>query len=106
MSISSEERATKLSHSKAHLVQQYRSAAELLNTSSISVLQSFILYLTSIRRCDDKWLLLFWTGIAIQVAISVGLHRGGSDFGLDAFATETRRRLWWHLMLISRKLEG
>lgn len=102
---------TLLGRSKSHLARQYRHAAEqafadagLLNTSSISVLQAFLLFLTTMRRYDDTWLVLSLTGIAIRIALSVGLHRDGSKLGLDYFSTEMRRRMWWHLMLLDAEL--
>ena len=68
------------------------------------VLQAFVLYLTSMRRCDDSWLVLSCTGVALRIAMSIGLHRDGSTLGLDGFSTEIRRRLWWHLMLLDADL--
>ncbi|KAJ9613887.1 hypothetical protein H2200_002023 [Cladophialophora chaetospira] len=96
---------------KAHLVHRYRCQAErafgeagLMNTSSVLVLQAFVLYLTSMRRCDDTWLVLNWTGLAVRIATSLGLHQDGTKLGLDSFAIEMRRRLWWHLMLLEADL--
>ena len=111
VSLSAEACLTKFGQNKTRLAREYQCSAEqafreagLLNTSSISVLQAFALFLTSMRRCDDSWLVLSWTGIAIRIAMSIGIHRDGSSLGLDAFETEMRRRLWYHLVLLDADL--
>ncbi len=107
VSLSPEDCEKELSQPKASLIYRLRCEADraftkagLMNTSSVLVLQAFVLYLTSMRRCDDTWLVLNWIGLAVRIAISLGLHRDGLELGLDSFSTEMRRRLWWHLMLL------
>lgn len=46
------------------------------------------------RALEDAWV-TFRTAIAMGTAIN--LHRDGSQLGLDALATEYRRRLWSYL---------
>jgi hypothetical protein len=44
-----------------------------------------------------------WTliGLATRIAISLGLHRDGSNFScLSPFEVEMRRRLWWHIHVL------
>lgn len=43
-----------------------------------------------------------WTlsGVALRISQRIGLHRDGSAFGLTAFETEMRRRIWFQLVLI------
>ena len=36
--------------------------------------------------------------MTIRVAQSMGLHKDGSSFGLDAMSCEMRRRIWWHVI--------
>ena len=41
---------------------------------------------------------LSFVGTAVRVAQSMGLHRDGAAFGLDAVTCELRRRVWWHIV--------
>lgn len=36
-------------------------------------------------------------GLALRLALSIGLHTDGSKLGLSPFEAEVRRRVWWHL---------
>ena len=111
VSLTPDDCEVKFGQTKAQLLHRSRSAAELafnetglLNSNSLLVLQAFVLYLTSMRRCDETWLVLSWTGLAIRIGMNLGIHRDGSDLGLDTFSTEIRRRLWWHLLLLDADL--
>lgn len=46
-------------------------------------------------RSDSLFLL---TGAAVRLARKMGLHRDGTYLGLSPFASEMRRRLWWHIL--------
>lgn len=41
---------------------------------------------------------LGFVSMMVRIAQSMGLHREGSQFGLDAVSCEMRRRVWWHLL--------
>lgn len=43
-----------------------------------------------------------WTlsGVALRISQRIGIHRDGSGFGLSAFETEMRRRIWFQIIII------
>jgi hypothetical protein len=110
---------------KAVLLLRYRRGARLafakagiLHTSSIVVLQAFVLYLVglylsyvcvsvltsfdklSMRASSDPHSIWSLCGVAMRMAQRIGLHRDGSQLGLSIFETEIRRRLWWQLAIL------
>ena len=107
VSLNDEQCQSLLQESKARLAQKYRHAleqslcrADFLNSSTLTVLQAFVLFAVCIRRHDDTRLIVSWCATAVRIAMSLGLHRDGSQFGLDPFQSELRRRVWWHLVLL------
>ena len=42
-------------------------------------------------------------GIALRLAVGLGLHRDGTNFNLPPFETEMRRRLWWHICILDTR---
>ena len=40
-----------------------------------------------------------FSGLALRIAQSMGMHRDGAKLGLCPFQTESRRRLWWLLVV-------
>ncbi|EKG15811.1 hypothetical protein MPH_07014 [Macrophomina phaseolina MS6] len=70
--------------------------ADFLTTSSIEVLQAFIIYLTVQAREDDMGQVWPLTGVAIRIAMLQGLHREPSFFtsSMDEVQVEIRRRMW------------
>ncbi|KAL5330518.1 hypothetical protein ACEPPN_000035 [Leptodophora sp. 'Broadleaf-Isolate-01'] len=75
-------------------VEQALARAHFLDTSDLTTLQAFVLYLAVVRCEDDTrvgWALM---RSAIGVAQSMGLHRDGNIFKLSPFDVEMRRRLW------------
>lgn len=88
---------------KLHLLRKYQQGlefslqqADFLTTSSIEVLQAFILYLTVQAREDDMGQVWPLTGVAIRIAMLQGLHREPSFFtsSMDEVQVEIRRRMW------------
>ncbi|ETS81051.1 hypothetical protein PFICI_06053 [Pestalotiopsis fici W106-1] len=72
--------------------------ADLLNTTSLPVVQAFILYLFTLRRCESARYIWCLVGLLVRIAVSIGLHRDGSHFpNLSPFEVEIRRRIWWHI---------
>lgn len=43
-------------------------------------------------------------GCTMRLAQSQGLHRDGTTIGLPPFETEMRRRLWWYLVTLDRRV--
>ncbi|KAJ5802458.1 uncharacterized protein N7503_004908 [Penicillium pulvis] len=89
------------------LTKRYRFAVEqalvragFLHTRKLIVLQAAVLFLSS--ACDPQDAHFVWTMIAVvtRLALSMGLHRDSSHFGLGPFETEMRRRLWWYIYLL------
>lgn len=89
------------------LTKQYRFAVEqalvragFLHTRKLVVLQAAVLFLTC--ACEPQDAHFVWTMIAVvtRLALSLGLHRDSSHFGLGPFETEMRRRLWWYIYLV------
>ena len=107
VSLSEEQCQELLRESRTRLLKKYRwgleqalSRADFLNSSSMIVLQAFALFAICVRRHDETRMIVTWSAIAGRIAMSLGLHRDGSRFGLDPFETEIRRRVWWHLVLL------
>nr|RBQ88702.1 hypothetical protein FVER53263_02420 [Fusarium verticillioides] len=103
-SLSAEDALLQFSIEKETLLSQFQHGVQVglgrenfLTTSSIEVLQAFVLLLTCQSREDDMaktWTLL---GLAHKMALSQGLHREPSLFtstGMDVVQVEIRRRLW------------
>ncbi|KAJ5984453.1 hypothetical protein N7481_006552 [Penicillium waksmanii] len=89
------------------LTKRYRFAVEqalvragFLHTRKLIVLQAAVLFLSC--ACDPQDAHFVWTMIAVvtRLALSLGLHRDSSHFGLGPFETEMRRRLWWYIYLL------
>lgn len=107
VSLSSKKCEALFGESQSRLMRKYRKSLELslwrvdfLNSSSFAVLQAFILFTICTRRHDDTRLVVSWCATAIRTAQFLGLHRDSTNFGLDPFQTEMRRRVWWHLVLL------
>lgn len=77
--------------------EQAMARADFLSTQELVVLQSFVLFLTCVRRFDDSRYAWTLTGLVIRMAQALGVHRDGQIFGLSPFETEMRRRLWWQI---------
>ncbi|KAF5677658.1 putative C6 transcription factor [Fusarium denticulatum] len=103
-SLSAEDVLLQFSMEKETLLSQFQHGVQVglgresfLTTSSIEILQAFVLFLTCQSREDDMaktWTLL---GLAHKMALSQGLHREPSLFtstGMNAIKVEIRRRLW------------
>ncbi|KAJ5120045.1 hypothetical protein N7448_010714 [Penicillium atrosanguineum] len=74
--------------------------ASFLRTSSVMVLQAFMLYLLSMRAFSDPQTIWTLAGIALRIAQRIGIHRDGSGYGLSIFETEIRRRIWFQLIIL------
>ncbi|KAJ5231687.1 uncharacterized protein N7469_006275 [Penicillium citrinum] len=81
-------------------VEQALARANLLNTQSLALLQAAVLFLICVRREDDSKFVWSMTSLVLRLAQGLGLHRDGTNFALQPFETEMRRRLWWHISLL------
>jgi hypothetical protein len=99
--------------SKADLLARYRfgiqqalARAEFLRTSSVCVLQAFIIFLMILRSNEEDTGVLGVLGsVAIRIAQRLGLHRDGSHYpNLTPFQQEIRRRLWWHTVMLDSRV--
>ncbi|KIW92326.1 uncharacterized protein Z519_07310 [Cladophialophora bantiana CBS 173.52] len=90
---------------RAVMLARYRTIARqalvnagFLHTSNPTTLQAFSLFLIGVRtshRHDTQYIL---SGVAVRLALKMGLHRDGEFLRLTPFETEMRRRLWWHIV--------
>lgn len=85
---------------KDHLLSRYRCGLEralgcagLLNTQEMSTLQAFVLLIICIRRDDDSRTVWTLVGLAVRLAVGMGLQHDGIKFKLNCLETELRRRL-------------
>ncbi|KAJ5613627.1 hypothetical protein N7528_007281 [Penicillium herquei] len=75
--------------------------ADFLNTPDLALVQALAIFLFLARRHDSPRYVWMMTGIAIRMAIALGLQRDGSHFGnLTPYEIEMRRRVWWSLIAL------
>ena len=115
---------------RVKLVTQYKSGvesaliqADLLNTSDLTTLQAFLIYLVSLllfsltigivfgqadsfarqlclRSHNDSrstWTLL---GLAVRIGQALELHSDSPSFSATPFEMEIRRRVWWQIIVL------
>ncbi|KAH8704400.1 hypothetical protein GQ44DRAFT_764127 [Phaeosphaeriaceae sp. PMI808] len=98
-----QDKQTLLFRFKVGLEQSF-AHGDFLSSPTVTGLQALAIYLCALRvhNCGKGlWIL---DGLAIRIAHALGLHRDGKILGLSPFQSETRRRLWWHL--ISREIRS
>ncbi|KAL8663594.1 MAG: hypothetical protein Q9202_003782 [Teloschistes flavicans] len=79
------------------LCEEALSHTNLFCVKNITLLKAITIYLMAgIDRLSTQslWSLM---GLIVRNAEKLGIHRDGTHLGLTPFATEERRRLWWHL---------
>ena len=110
VSLTPEQCQSLLGETKDTLIKRYRFATEqclaragFLNSSSLMLLQAFVFFLICVRHQDDTRLVWSLSGLAIHLAQALGIHRDGTNFGLNPFETEMRRRLWWHISILDTR---
>jgi proline utilization trans-activator len=67
----------------------------------VEVLSLVGYYMQNLNRRDAAFL---YIGLALRMAISLGLHQEVSDSSLDNIAREHRRRVWWSVYSMDRIL--
>jgi hypothetical protein len=98
---------------KDQLVARYRlgteqalEQADFLNNPGIVILQALTIYLGVLQHTGETRSAWFLAGILVRVAVSMKLHRDGSNFADNTpFEMEMRRRLWWQICLIDSRSE-
>ncbi|KAL4960119.1 Zn(II)2Cys6 transcription factor [Aspergillus stella-maris] len=85
-------------------VEYLLSHLHLRGSTSMTVLQAFTIYLIT-GRCDlngpDVYALV---GLAVGMALKMGLNQDGESLGQPPFETEMRRRLWWQLLILDMRM--
>lgn len=61
-------------------------------------LMSFVIVQNLLVREEEPLAACSYISVALRVAQAMGLHRDGSNFGLEPTETEMRRRIWWHII--------
>ncbi|ROW02499.1 hypothetical protein VMCG_06029 [Cytospora schulzeri] len=84
-------------------VEQAMARADLLNTQSLILLQTAVLFLSALRSLDESRTTWSLTALVFHIAQTMGVHRDGTMFGLKPFETEMRRRLWWHICILDTR---
>ncbi|KFY34678.1 hypothetical protein V494_06559 [Pseudogymnoascus sp. VKM F-4513 (FW-928)] len=65
---------------------------------SLYSLMAFILLNSILIREEESLSSCSFVAVAFRVCQAMGIHKDGTDFGLDEIQTEERRRVWCHLM--------
>ncbi|KAJ8098951.1 fungal-specific transcription factor domain-containing protein [Lipomyces tetrasporus] len=87
--------------------EQALSQANVLNTSDMSVIRAFLVYLESMAVTRGTRAIWSLNGLLIRAAQSVGLHRDSTHFSdISPFESEMRRRLWWHICFLDARVSG
>jgi hypothetical protein len=76
---------------------------DVLASSDLLALQALTIYLYH-NRADDENVRYVLVGKALRMAQSLGLHRDGIILQKSPFETEMRRRLWWNIHRLERRL--
>ncbi|KAJ5611252.1 hypothetical protein N7510_007971 [Penicillium lagena] len=110
-SMTDEETQATFGAAKHTLLAQYGEAtqqalvnASFMKSNDLMVLQAYFLYLHSSGRDIDPRSLFCLIGIAVRIATRLGIHRDGAQFGVSPFETELRRRLWWQIAALDKRI--
>ncbi|KAH8692070.1 fungal-specific transcription factor domain-containing protein [Talaromyces proteolyticus] len=110
-SLSDEEIRSGFGEEKTILLAKYNQAmqqalinAGFMKSTELMVLQAYLLYLFTLARYVDPRSLHCLIGIAVRIATRLGLHRDGAKFGLPPFEVEQRRRLWWQIVTLDKRI--
>lgn len=75
-------------------VEQALARANFLISEELLVLTAYIVYLVCLRCHEDGRVLWSLNGVAVRLAVSMGLQRDGTNFDITPFECEMRRRVW------------
>jgi hypothetical protein len=99
---STESRASQL-YKYSCAIKRIVDEPEVLASSEILPLQALVIYLYH-NQTDDEHARYVLVGKALRMAQFLGLHRDGTILQKTPFDTEMRRRLWWNLHRLERRL--
>ncbi|KAE8442512.1 hypothetical protein EG329_003293 [Mollisiaceae sp. DMI_Dod_QoI] len=111
-SLSNEECLELTSVSKSQLLERYQkitkkalARAGLLGTLDVVVLQAAVLFVHSISLIpeSDHGELYVLAGIILRAGERIGLHRRTYPANLSVIEAQTRRRLWWHIIVLDSR---
>ncbi|KAL2867809.1 transcription factor domain-containing protein [Aspergillus lucknowensis] len=105
--MSEEDCRAEFEEERSVLLKEYRAGVEyllsrlnVLESSDLMVLQALTIYLIT-GRCDENGPDVYaLVGLAVGMALKMGLNRDGAETGLSPFQVEMRRRLWWQLCIL------
>lgn len=97
--------------SKEHLLVRHQFACQqalincdYLRTSDRDCLTALYLYLVSVSLNTDPRSLSSMLGVAIRIAKRVGIHSEAVNAKFAPLEAESRRRLWWSLVLFDTRI--
>ncbi|GAD92892.1 hypothetical protein NCU04390 [Paecilomyces variotii No. 5] len=97
--------------SKATLIGRYYQGAQqalinagFMRSNEIVVLQAYVLYLVGAANFMDPRSLFCLIGMCVRIATRLGLHRDGAQFNFSPFEAEQRRRLWWQIVILDKRI--
>ncbi|OJJ05813.1 hypothetical protein ASPVEDRAFT_75073 [Aspergillus versicolor CBS 583.65] len=109
-SMSPEQCSKDLGQDRPLLIQHYRFAtqqalarANFMQSQTLPLLQAATLFLSCLRHPGDADFVWAMTAALVRMAQGLGIHRDGTHFGLSAYETEMRRRLWWAIYLLDSR---
>ncbi|KAL4972639.1 fungal-specific transcription factor domain-containing protein [Aspergillus desertorum] len=85
-------------------VENILSRLNLLNTTDMTVLQAFAIYLITGRNDPNGPDVYALVGLAVGMALKMGLNQDGEAQGYQPFDVEMRRRLWWQLLTLDTRV--
>ncbi|RDW85024.1 hypothetical protein BP6252_02614 [Coleophoma cylindrospora] len=93
--------------SKESLVDNFKLGAEtalaranFLRTTRLETLQAFVMYLIPLCRAEVSRAHSVLVGAAIRMAMCMGIHRDGDNYGLSPLETHIRRLVWHQLLFL------
>lgn len=93
------------------LLSQYKLATQvwlrragLWRTSELSVLQAFLILLSSIQNVVEPRSVSCFTGVAERIARRMGLHRDTRLNRMSPVEEEVRKRVWYELVLLDARV--
>ncbi|UZJ52141.1 hypothetical protein CBS101457_001461 [Exobasidium rhododendri] len=104
-SLSTEECEAIFFSTKKTLLEKYQRGTQfwlrqagLWRTTNLTVLQAFVLFLSSLHNEIDPRTLASFTAVSERIARRLGLHRESKS--CSPIEQEIRKRLWWELILL------
>ena len=96
---------------KETLEEQYKLATQawlgragLWHTTELSVLQAFVLFLSTQQNNVIPRALFLFTGMAERMARRMGLHHDVTAQSTSLVEQQVRRRVWWELILLDDRM--